>query len=150
MRNIIHYPDPLLLQPTRHVDDPSNCVEIIRNMTRVLHTNNALGLAANQVGEDISIIVIDGRVSRKTRPLVLINPQYTWKSDEMKLGREGCLSMVDTVDVSRHMFVTVEAFDQHGRKRTVDGTKNELLSRVLQHEIDHLLGITMLERAEHA
>jgi peptide deformylase len=79
-------------------------------------------------------------------PLVaLVNPEIEWSSDEKEEGEEGCLSIVGVnVDVDRPVHVRVRGYDELGETRIVEASGLE--ARVIQHEIDHLDGVLILER----
>jgi len=111
-------------------------------------TGNGIGLAANQVGIEKSIIVIDINFEdspEKIEPLVLINPTITVFSEEIIEEKEGCLSVPELYEnVSRAKSINVDYFDMQGNQH--NSTFEDLLARVVQHEIDHLNGILFFER----
>lgn len=112
-----------------------------------------IGIAAQQIGENWKIFVTEPRET-KTRPVdqadelrVYINPEIVWSSDEESIIYEGCGSVLNTSlfgPVKRPKDITVEAFDQNGNKFRL--TCNGILSRVIQHEYDHLSGIEFIEK----
>ena len=76
---------------------------------------------------------------------MLINPQIEWSGDELETLEEGCLSLPGVgVEVERPVYVRVRASDEHGAPLTVEATGLE--ARVIQHEIDHLDGVLILDR----
>ncbi len=100
-----------------------------------------VGLAANQVGELRRIAVVETDAEHR---YALVNPVIVERQGSIK-KEEGCLSIPDIYgDVERAARVVVEALDENGVKRRIEGT--ELLARALQHEIDHLDGIVFLDR----
>ncbi len=100
-----------------------------------------VGLAANQVGELRRIAVVETDAEHR---YALVNPVIVEREGSIK-EEEGCLSIPDIYgDVERAAHVVVEALDETGVKRRIEGS--ELLARVLQHEIDHLDGIVFLDR----
>jgi peptide deformylase len=119
--------------------------EIVRlsiDMHFTMHGADGIGLAANQVGRDFAMTVID--ISgvdgcEKIAPLTVINPEIIAYSDEEESYEEGCLSLPELrADVVRPIEVTVRYYDLAMKEHTVDA--DGLLARVLQHEIDHLHG----------
>jgi peptide deformylase len=102
-----------------------------------------IGLAATQVDVHERIVVIDVSEERDT-PLVLINPEITWASDEKQVGDEGCLSVPGIYDgVERSTAVHVRALDREGQPRTIEA--EGLLAVCIQHEMDHLMGKVFVE-----
>lgn len=115
---------------------------LLENMAETMYAADGVGLAAPQIGVALRVIVIDvgdGLIE-------LINPQIV-ESDGRETGAEGCLSVPGVFGkVERFSRVTVEGTNRQGRKIRVSG--EGLLSRALQHEIDHLNGILFVELAE--
>ena len=116
---------------------------------RLLHelrdSDNGIGLAANQIGIDKRVCVINVK-----EPLVLINPKIVEKSKEQFVFPEGCLSFPDSkVKTQRHQDIVVEADNHEGKLSFSANSKdiNDAFECVcVQHEIDHLDGITMFDR----
>jgi peptide deformylase len=101
------------------------------------------GLAAPQLGALRRILVY--RLRDDDRPRVLINPRVTWSSDETEIDVEGCLSIGEiTVEVPRAVALRVEALDDDGKPVRLEAEGFE--ARVVQHEMDHLDGILILDR----
>jgi peptide deformylase len=123
------------------VDD--KIIKLIADMFETMHNANGIGLAANQVGANKQIFVVDiSKVEdyEDTKPLALINPKIIYKSDETISYEEGCLSIPDQrEDVIRPKRITIEFQDEDLNTHTIEA--DDLLSRVMQHEYDHLLGI---------
>ncbi len=137
------YPDPVVREATRPVERVNREVKsIIRNMIETMRDAPGVGLAANQIGVQKSIITvtIDGGDE------VFINPEIAWKSDETEIDEEGCLSLIPEVHVpvERSVKVKVKALDRRGRP--VELEAEGLLARIFQHEIDHLNGILIIDR----
>jgi peptide deformylase len=102
-----------------------------------------VGLAATQVNVHERVVVIDTSEDRD-QPLVLINPQITWMSDERVKGEEGCLSVPGIFDgVERSTRVKVQALDLQGQSFTLDA--EDMLAICIQHELDHLMGKVFVE-----
>jgi peptide deformylase len=126
---------PVLRKETRPVERADDELQrLIDDMFETMRAAKGIGLAAPQVGrlERLTVIEIDDA------PLVLINPEIVSAEGTIK-GEEGCLSIPEIYgDVERSARVVVNAIDRNMQPFTVEGT--ELLSRCLQHEIDHLHG----------
>jgi peptide deformylase len=137
--NILCYPDPRLhtvARPVQAVD--ARIKTLIEDMRETMYEADGIGLAATQVDVHERLIVIDVSGERNA-PLVLINPEITWASDEKQLNDEGCLSVPGIYDgVERSSSVRVEALDGEGNRRTIEA--EGLLAVCIQHEMDHLLG----------
>jgi peptide deformylase len=120
----------------------------IENMFETMRHANGIGLAANQIGSQHALTVIDisdTEEGETSKPLVLINPVIDSYSDEEVEMEEGCLSLPDLRDVVvRPRDIVVRYVDEHESDRKVEATG--LLARVIQHEIDHLNGIYFFER----
>lgn len=130
------------------VDDAS-VSRAAKQMAKIMYRNNGCGLAAPQVGIHKRFIVIDCDVEAEERtPLTLINPEIVEHGDEKVLGGEGCLSIPGvTFQIPRWSTVKVKALDLDGNEVFYEAG-DELLGRCLQHEIDHLDGMTMFERLD--
>jgi peptide deformylase len=141
---ILRYPDPRLHRIAKPVNQVDTRIRIlVANMLETMYAAEGVGLAATQVDVHERVIVIDTSEDRNL-PLVLINPEITWRSDEVVLGEEGCLSVPAIYDkVERHAAVTVRAMDRVGDafERRVEG----LAAVCVQHEMDHLLGKVFVE-----
>jgi peptide deformylase len=141
---ILRYPDSRLHQlasPVAAVD--ARIRQLVDDMLATMYDAEGVGLAATQVDVHERVIVIDTSEQRND-PLVLINPELVWRSDERVLNEEGCLSVPDIYDkIERHAAVTVAALDRQGQRfeRRVHG----LTAVCVQHEMDHLLGKVFVE-----
>ena len=142
---IRQYPEPVLREPAREVSEFSDdLVALVDRMTRLMDDENGVGLAGNQVGLLRRVLVYrPDREDAEARALV--NPTIVERSDELVTDEEGCLSLGPLrVPVERHARVTVAAQDAHGEPVRVDA--GDLEARILQHEIDHLDGVLILDR----
>ncbi len=141
---ILRYPDPRLhtvARPIAAVDDRVRA--IIPRMLATMYEANGIGLAATQVDIHERLIVIDVSEERD-QPLVLINPELEWASEEKRKGEEGCLSVPGIYDgVERSTAVRVRAFDGEGKSRVIEA--EGLLAVCIQHEMDHLMGKVFVE-----
>jgi len=141
---ILTDPDPVLRKKCAEVADPSDpfIQGLILNMKETLKKNKGIGLAATQVGVNKKIIVI--KLWR--HDYALINPRFNHQSREKEIGEEGCLSLPGLFcDIERSKKVRVKALDAKGKKVKIKA--KGLLARVLQHEIDHLDGVLIKDRA---
>lgn len=141
---ILRYPDPRLFKtaaPVAVVDDRIRT--LVRDMAETMYAAPGVGLAATQVDVHERVIVID--VSEEANELlVLINPEITWKSDEVQVFEEGCLSVPEVYDeVERAARIRVRALDEHGKPFEFEA--DGLLAVCVQHEIDHLDGKVFVE-----
>jgi peptide deformylase len=141
---ILTYPDPRLhtvAKPVAAVD--ARVRQLVADMLETMYEANGIGLAATQVDVHERVIVIDVSELRD-EPLVLINPEITWASEEMQVNDEGCLSVPGIYDgVERSSRVKVTALDAGGTARTFDA--EGLLAVCIQHEMDHLRGKVFVE-----
>ena len=102
-----------------------------------------IGLAATQLGVLRRLLVF--AAGADAEPTALVNPEIEWVSDEAVVAEEGCLSIPKvTVDVERPLHARVSGVDEHGAPLVIEASGLE--ARVLQHEIDHLNGVLMLDR----
>jgi peptide deformylase len=142
--HILRYPDPKLhtvAKPVVAVDERIRT--LIADMLETMYDASGIGLAATQVDVHERVVVIDTS-EKRDQPLVLINPEITWMSDERIKGEEGCLSVPGIYDgVERAAQVKVKAMDAQGQVRTIEA--DELLAVCVQHELDHLMGKVFVE-----
>ena len=141
---ILRYPDPRLhtvAKPVAAVDQRIR--RLVADMLETMYVADGVGLAATQVDVHERLIVMDTS-ERRDRPLVLINPELTARSDELIVTEEGCLSVPATYDkVQRHAHVTVRALDREGNTFELDA--EGLTAVCVQHEMDHLVGRVFVE-----
>ena len=141
---ILRFPDPRLhtvAKPIAAVD--AQVQTLVDDMLETMYAADGIGLAATQVDSHIRLIVLDVSEERD-KPLVLINPEIVWASDEKKVNNEGCLSVPGIYDdVERALSVKVQALDLDGKTQLYEA--DGLLSVCIQHEMDHLLGKVFVE-----
>ncbi|MCT9811561.1 peptide deformylase [Acidovorax sp. Be4] len=141
---ILCYPDPRLhkvAQPVTVVD--ARIQALVADMLETMYDAQGIGLAATQVDVHERVVVIDVSEERD-QPMVLINPEILWASDEKQVGDEGCLSVPGIYDgVERSTAVKVRALDGSGQSREIDA--EGMLAICIQHEMDHLLGKVFVE-----
>lgn len=143
---IVRYPNEVLRTKAQEVtkfDD--DLVRFVDTMLDTMYAEEGIGLAAPQLGKGVSIAVVDP-FNDRSKALVLINPKIK-PSGEKKSSKEGCLSIPgQTFNVMRFSHVDVTYKNVLGEEKT--GSFDDLLSTVIQHECDHLMGVTLLERVQ--
>ncbi len=144
--DIIKYPDKVLMLKTAPVEEFNNELQsLIDDMIETMYAAPGVGLAANQVGVSSQILIIDASTEDEKVPLItLINPVQTCSEGEAEI-EEGCLSLPGYYTiVKRAERVVVKGLDRDGEEIEVEG--DGLLSRALQHEMDHLNGTMLIDR----
>jgi len=117
--------------------------EEVARMDRLMGDALGLGLAATQVGVLHRLFVY--RAGPDAPLVAVVNPELEWASQDEDVAEEGCLSLPRvTVDVERPLHVRVSARDEHGEPITIEASGLE--ARVIQHEMDHLDGVLILDR----
>ena len=136
---ILCYPDPRLhtvAKPVAAVD--ARLQTLVGDMLETMYQAEGIGLAATQVDVHERLVVIDVSEGRD-KPLVLINPEILWASDEKQVNDEGCLSVPGIYDgVERSSAVKVQALNLDGQLQIHEA--EGLLAVCIQHEMDHLIG----------
>ena len=142
---IRRYPDPALLKPSQPVEAIDRDLRTLAgDMIETMKDAAGVGLAAPQVGANIRLVTID-RDPEKHDPIVLVNPVFIHRSKEKETLEEGCLSFPGLrVKVKRNVGVTCQAQDLEGNVFEIEA--DGLISRALQHEMDHLDGIVFVAR----
>jgi len=139
---IKEYGEPVLREkslPAKEITP--EILNLIRDMAETMYVASGVGLSAPQVGVLKRIIVIDGQ---EEGLIALINPKIVRREGEV-VEEEGCLSFPEIYsEVKRSSRVTVEALTQKGER--IEITKEGLIARALQHEIDHLDGILFIDK----
>ncbi|HEU4853655.1 MAG TPA: peptide deformylase [Telluria sp.] len=148
IRPILKMGDPRLLrvaEPIRKFDVPE-LHDLISDMFETMHAANGAGLAAPQIGVNLQLVIYGFRQNARypdapaVPETVLINPVLTPLSEEMEEGFEGCLSVPGMRgSVPRYKRLRYAGFDQFGVP--VEREADDFHARVVQHEVDHLLGI---------
>ncbi|MFL9503716.1 peptide deformylase [Rhodopseudomonas palustris] len=140
IRNILIHPDPRLKKVCEPVRDITPEVKALAaDMLEPMYVAPGIGLAAPQVGAMIRLLVMDCIKDGPAEPMVLINPELVWASEDVSIFEEGCLSLPEQyAEVKRPSIVTVRWMDLDGapQERTFDG----LWATCVQHEMDHLDG----------
>jgi peptide deformylase len=136
--------DPVLKSSATPVDRFDESLRRqVKRMAGIMNDALGVGLAAPQLGISQRLLVY--RVGPDAPVIALANPEVEWRSPDLEAGEEGCLSIQGvTVDVERPVHVRVRALDEEGDERVVEASGLE--ARVIQHEMDHLDGVLILER----
>ncbi len=144
---ILTLPDARLKKQSSRVKKIDDAIlRLLEDMAQTMYDAPGVGLAAPQVGKNVRVIVVDVEHNEEgdTNLIELINPEIT-QSEGKASGEEACLSIPGfTAEVKRKSNITVEGLNRDGKKIRIEAT--ELLSRVFQHEIDHLDGILFVDR----
>ena len=116
-------------------------------MIDTMYEHNGIGLAAPQIGINERLIVIDPTSGQSAHSLiVMINPKITWTSNDIEAKIEGCLSVPDVkLNIYRSSEIEVEYSDITGAQRC--NLYSGIAARIIQHEVDHLDGILLMDRA---
>ena len=160
------YGDPILRAKGKRIEAVDDDIRALaENMLETMHAANGVGLAAQQVGRALQLTVLDvSQVEDRpstlklngkpvadlamAMPLVLLNPTLRLGA-ETDLGSEGCLSFPEiTAEIERSTAVEMEAETLEGERLRIEASG--LLSRALQHEVDHLNGILFIDRMSSA
>jgi peptide deformylase len=144
MSLIRRFGDPILKSRATPVDRFDDALRRqVSRMAAIMGDALGVGLAAPQLGVSQRVLVY--RVGQEAPLVALVNPELEWAGDEEEVGEEGCLSIPGVqMDVERPVHVRVRARDEHGDERLVEASGLE--ARVIQHEIDHLDGVLILDR----
>ena len=144
LANVCKFGDPVLRSPASPVNDygPELAAEVER-MVAIMQGALGVGLAATQLGVMRRLLVF--QAGPDATPTALVNPDIEWRSEEAETAEEGCLSLPGiVVDVERPLYVRVRARDAAGEPLAIEASGLE--ARVIQHEVDHLDGVLMIDR----
>ena len=144
LRRVRKFGDPVLRTKALPVErfDAALVAEAQR-MGELMHDALGVGLAATQLGVLHRVLVY--RAHLEDPLTVLVNPQIEWMSDELETAEEGCLSLPGVhLEVERALALRVLARDEHGERLTIEA--EGLPARIVQHEVDHLDGVLILDR----
>lgn len=134
--------------PITDIND--DLILIVRNMFVTMHNANGIGLAANQVGVNRRVFIIDlspVEGYEKFKPLTMINPKIVSKSDELEPYEEGCLSIPELkAEVIRPKGIEISFYDIDMKEHKI--VVDDLVARVIQHELDHLNGILFIDHLD--
>lgn len=149
VRKVVRYGEASLRQPSKEVHKVSQKIKVlVEDLLDTMYSQNGVGLAAPQVGENYRVFVIDVSTAKEPlNPMVFINPKIIKKSGAC-ISHEGCLSFPEAfTDVKRYANVMVKAMDRNGRSFILEAKDGTLLARAIQHEFDHLDGILFIDHA---
>jgi peptide deformylase len=144
LAHVVKFGDPVLKSKASPVTvfGPDLRVEVER-MIAIMQDGMGVGLAATQLGVLRRLLVF--QAGADAPPSAIVNPVFEWLSDELAIGEEGCLSLPRvTMDVERSLHARVSGRDAEGAPVEIEASGLE--ARVLQHEIDHLDGVLILDR----
>jgi peptide deformylase len=142
---IITYPDPILRKIAEPVKDVTDeIIKLSENMVERMYLAHGAGLAANQVGVSLRLIVLDPQLKKNNKPIIVINPSISEKDSEEISDEEGCLSVPKYSDyVKRSKIVYVKGITLKGKVFEMECEGH--FARAFQHEIDHLNGIVFID-----
>ena len=146
IREILKYPHPLLKKRSQEVDEiDGELKKLVQDMTETMYDAGGVGLAAPQVGISRRVIVVDvNPIDPQHSLFVMINPEIVLEEGDVD-HEEGCLSVPDCLEkVKRREKVQVRGISPEGREIEISG--EGVLSFALQHEIDHLNGVLILDK----
>src|SRR6187431_1761174 len=146
LSQIRQYPDAVLRMRARAVDRfDDDLLRLADRMAHLMHDARGVGLAATQVGVLQRLFVF--QQAEADEVTAIVNPEITVKTEETEVADEGCLSLQGVlVPVERAVGVTIEGQDLRGEPLRLE--LEEMDARVVQHELDHLDGVLMLERTD--
>ena len=144
LAHVVKFGDPVLKSKASPVRSfgPELRAETER-MIEIMRDGFGIGLAATQLGVLRRLLVI--QAGPESEPAALINPEVEWLSEEMAVAEEGCLSLPKvSMDVERPLYARFSGWDVEGEPIVIEAAGLE--ARVLQHELDHLDGVLILDR----
>jgi len=145
-RKIVIEPDPILRKKSTRIEIVNDEVrKLMDDMLETMYKAPGIGLAAVQIGILKRVIVIDvSKEDQKKKPLFLINPVISYKSDNTSIYEEGCLSLPGHfAEIERPAECQVNYLDYYGKEKSLKA--NGILATCIQHEIDHLNGILFID-----
>ena len=142
---VVHYGDPILRKKCNSVKDFSKLESLLNDMFDTMYEENGIGLAANQVGFDMNLFIIDiSGIEEDEKTRVFINGEII-NSEGESWFEEGCLSIPDIrLNVKRPDIIKFKYQDEKGQEYEEDF--DGLLARAIQHEVDHLNGGFIVDR----
>ena len=146
LAEVVQYGDPVLRSEASEITEFGPELEReAERMIRIMRGAMGVGLASTQLGVMHRLLVFQAGL--EATPTAVVNPRIEWLSDDLALAEEGCLSLPGiAVDVERPLHARVRGVNVHGEALTVEASGLE--ARVLQHEVDHLDGVLILDRTE--
>ena len=151
IKKVVKYGTPSLREKSKEVHKISKKIQIlIEDLYDTLYSQNGVGLAAPQIGENLRVFVIDTGTDQKTmNPITFINPKIIKKEGAVN-SYEGCLSFPEAyTNVRRYKYVKVKALNEKGKPFILEAGEGSLLARAIQHEFDHLDGILFIDHVRN-
>ena len=141
---VLEVPHPILRSTASFVEVITPEIQVLLDdMLETMYATNGVGLAGNQVGKLLRVVVVDCG-GENPEPIKLVNPEIIGHSETRVLHSEGCLSVPrEYAEVERYESVTVRYLDENGKEQTL--TADGLLGICIQHETDHLDGILFID-----
>jgi peptide deformylase len=145
LAQVVKFGDPVLKSKASPVAEFGHGLRAeVERMIQIMRDGMGVGLAATQVGILRRVLVF--QTGSDAEPTALVNPEVEWLSEEAVIAEEGCLSLPRvSMDVERPLHARVAGLDTAGERVVLEASGLE--ARVLQHEIDHLDGVLILDRA---
>ena len=146
---IITYPNDILRKKSKSIEifNIDKYQKFIDDMIEIMVAKDGVGLAAPQVGYNVNIIVVNKDILNTDDFIVLCNPKITFLSAKKIEIEEGCLSLPGTYgNVKRPEKIRIKAFNRKGAEIIIKA--KGIMARVIQHEIDHLLGVLFIDKLE--
>jgi peptide deformylase len=145
LAQVVKFGDPVLKSRASPVGEFDAALRAeVERMIEIMRDGLGVGLAATQLGVLRRVLVF--QAAADSEPTALVNPSVEWTSDELVVAEEGCLSLpLVSMDVERPLHARVAGCDVEGRPLEIEASGLE--ARVLQHEIDHLDGVLILDHA---
>jgi len=144
LAQVVKFGDPVLKSRASEVTDFDDSLRAdVERMIAIMRDGMGVGLAATQLGVLRRVLVF--QAGPDAQPTALVNPEVEWLSDQLEIAEEGCLSLPRiSVDVERPLHVRFGGLDAGGNAVMLEASGLE--ARVLQHELDHLDGVLILDR----
>jgi peptide deformylase len=145
VRPVVRYGDPILRKKCKPVEDFNALDSILEDMYDSMYEADGIGLAANQIGLDLHLFIIDvTHTDEADEPMVFVNSTIVASRGSSEY-EEGCLSLPGIqLNITRPEFITLEYQDETGAHHTQEF--GGLLGRAIQHEMDHLNGVMIVDR----
>lgn len=143
---LVILPDPLLKQVSKPVESVTPEIrKLAADMLDTMYDAPGIGLAAVQVGVPLRAVTVDlGKTEEERQPIVFLNPEIVWESEELGVYEEGCLSIPEFYEeVERPAVVRVKYMGLDGKTHELEA--DGLMATCIQHEIDHLNGVLFID-----
>ncbi|OHA48171.1 MAG: peptide deformylase [Candidatus Terrybacteria bacterium RIFCSPHIGHO2_01_FULL_48_17] len=147
--DIVPYTNRRIRRKGEALPKSTDVAVLVEQMRKAMKIHDGIGIAAPQIGEAVRVFIIEKKLfpGADLPSDVFINPKILRKGFKREISEEGCLSVPNVFgQVSRSLKITIEAFDQNWKRFRL--STQELLARVLQHELDHLDGTLFIDKAD--